>query len=822
MKTNFHIKYLILIVTLFTLNVKAQHESDNWCFGSYNSLNFSSGIPTPTNDNILFMHNGTSVSDSMGNLLFYGYGGTIIDSSQNIMQNGSGMNGSSDAMNNGYTLKKPLSDSLYNIFSIYNSPWYVPGPLYFSELDMSLNGWKGAIPPLEKNRLISPQPMARMIGSTRHYNNKDQWLVTHEFGTSNFRSYQLSDTLYLNCPVVYSNTGVSIDGGAHADWGEGQIKFSPDGSRAAVAFKAYGVVQVFDFDNSTGKLSNPISLSNFTTVLGTRGPRSVEFSSNGKVLYVAEDWWANSGSIWQFNLNAGSEAMINSSQTVIGNTVSDKSCSIQRAINGKIYTFGDAAWTLNVIDNPNGLGSACNYLSSVVSLSNGNAIHGLPHLNDFYPHFSHYNLCYGDTALFEYTNTTMDSVRWYFDDASSGLNNTSTLLTPQHYFSAPGNYQIALVIFNGSSTDTLIDNINITDPSIFNPVALGNDTSFCEGEEIVLQTNSSMGTILWSDSTSLDSIVINQTGLYWVEGNHKCGSSNDSINIVVHPLPIVVANSFNPDTTENCNIIPLPAGSPVGGIWNGNGIIGSNFDPIVATNGYHELIYSFIDSNNCANEDTTGIFINIPSPQNYSQYFSFCQDDSIAIVVNSNTYDSIGFYVDTLQNIYLCDSIIIYTSIAETIIDTAIADFGTYLASYEAGASYQWLSCDSNYALITGETNQYFTPNGNGSYAVVINKNGCTDTSSCHIVNGIGIIENNFNNKLLLYPNPTNGEFFIDLGEKYNTITITITNISGKVIHSNRYNKSQLLNLKIEEPSGVYFLKIESSNKKAIIKLVKE
>jgi hypothetical protein len=83
-------------------------------------------------------------------------------------------------------------------------------------------------------------------------------------------------------------------------------------------------------------------------------------------------------------------------------------------------------------------------------------------------------------------------------------------------------------------------------------------------------------------------------------------------------------------------------------------------------------------------------------------------------------------------------------------------------------------------------------------------------------------MENGFGNGLLLYPNPTNGNFSIDLGESYQTTTIIITDLVGKVIQTQIYNESQLLNLNIEEPAGIYLLMIESGDKKAIIRLIKE
>jgi hypothetical protein len=86
----------------------------------------------------------------------------------------------------------------------------------------------------------------------------------------------------------------------------------------------------------------------------------------------------------------------------------------------------------------------------------------------------------------------------------------------------------------------------------------------------------------------------------------------------------------------------------------------------------------------------------------------------------------------------------------------------------------------------------------------------------------VGIEENSFGNNLIVYPNPTIGDFYIEGGENNQTVTITMTDINGKLIQCRAYNESQLLNLRLEEPAGVYFLMIESGAKKAVIRLVKE
>ncbi len=138
------------------------------------------------------------------------------------------------------------------------------------------------------------------------------------------------------------------------------------------------------------------------------------------------------------------------------------------------------------------------------------------------------------------------------------------------------------------------------------------------------------------------------------------------------------------------------------------------------------------------------------------------------------------------------------------------------------GATYQWLDCDNNYAIIPGETGQSYTAIAIGNYAVELSENGCVDTTGCVSITTIGIIENNFGNDFKLYPNPTDGNFSVDLSNDFGSVIISITDIYGKLIQSSEYRNSQILNLNLSEPPGIYLLTIKSTTNKAVIRLVKE
>jgi hypothetical protein len=85
-----------------------------------------------------------------------------------------------------------------------------------------------------------------------------------------------------------------------------------------------------------------------------------------------------------------------------------------------------------------------------------------------------------------------------------------------------------------------------------------------------------------------------------------------------------------------------------------------------------------------------------------------------------------------------------------------------------------------------------------------------------------GIIENSFEYEPTVYPNPTLGNFSIDLGAVHESSVVSITDILGRLIESKSISQSQILNLSIEEPAGIYILSIQVGDKKAVFSIVKE
>ena len=185
-------------------------------------------------------------------------------------------------------------------------------------------------------------------------------------------------------------------------------------------------------------------------------------------------------------------------------------------------------------------------------------------------------------------------------------------------------------------------------------------------------------------------------------------------------------------------------------------------------------------------------------------------------------WTSSNTYMDTIMNAAGCDSVMTINLTINTV-DTAVMVNGFTLTANAAGATYQWLDCNNGNAPIPGETNQVFNPSGNGDYAVQITQNGCTATSACYNITGVGINNMAFASSILLHPNPSTGKLQLDLGENYANVQIQISNTNGQLVFDQNYDQANQLNLNLTNlVAGVYFVAIHTENKSAILKLIKE
>ncbi|MFT5821594.1 MAG: hypothetical protein ACI8ZM_002847 [Crocinitomix sp.] len=59
-----------------------------------------------------------------------------------------------------------------------------------------------------------------------------------------------------------------------------------------------------------------------------------------------------------------------------------------------------------------------------------------------------------------------------------------------------------------------------------------------------------------------------------------------------------------------------------------------------------------------------------------------------------------------------------------------------------------------------------------------------------------------------IYPNPSNGSFLIDVPESFNTLTVTINNLQGKIIYNNQFSANEKVFIELNQHSGLFLIQL--------------
>lgn len=199
-----------------------------------------------------------------------------------------------------------------------------------------------------------------------------------------------------------------------------------------------------------------------------------------------------------------------------------------------------------------------------------------------------------------FTNTsipTTATLLWNFDDPSSGINNTSTLPNPSHFFTTPRTYTVTLTISNGGCTSSQTMNILVRPSPLTDFTA--DDLTSCEIPFTVnfTDTVSNIASWLWDFGDGTTSTLQNPSHTYTAFGTpyfnvklvvvdiYGCSDSVTEFNYILLTPPVV--NFTQPDSGcvgSTFNFTPQvnsPANQNISSyIWNfGDGtgnIVGSS------------------------------------------------------------------------------------------------------------------------------------------------------------------------------------------------------------------------------------------------------
>jgi hypothetical protein len=315
-----------------------------------------------------FGRTAANITNSAGSLLFATNGYYISGTNGDTLQNGTGLNPSfytvqfPDGLHISQAdliLPKPGNPGIYYlIHGTYDD--FATGSaqyLYLTTIDMTLNNGLGGV--VFKNEvLIADTLNVGKITAVRHANGRDWWVFCHKLNTNTF--YRL-----LLTPDGLDVAGTQSIGTIRPP-DNGQVCFSPDGSKFAYYWGDGSDLDIFDFDRCTGLFSNPVHIA----IDDQNAIGGVAFSPSSQFLYVP-----SLNDVYQYDVSVP-----NIEASMVHIAVWDSTYSpsppfatlfdiAQLAPDGKIYIgTGNSTFKLHVINDPDQPGLACDMVQHGVTL----------------------------------------------------------------------------------------------------------------------------------------------------------------------------------------------------------------------------------------------------------------------------------------------------------------------------------------------------------------------------------------------------------------------------------------------------------------------
>jgi hypothetical protein len=376
----------VIIINVLLWTVNAQGPANNWLFGQKGWVRFKPGPAGVSSSAMATVEGSSSISDNSGNLLFYTDGRTAWNKNHVPMLNGKGLLGDSSSTQS--ALIVPCTCTRYFIFATDSTEnGYVKG-LTYSVVDMSLGSGLGDVISGRKNISLLPMASEKLTAVSDGQNGF--WVLAHAIGNNRFFAYHIiagrdCEASFEGKTVVVSDVGSSYSGGT-GKYGSGQMKFSPDGTKVAVAGLDYGTtsfVELFAFNTVTGKVSDfgPQTVRDVTGDMFY----GIEFSPSGKGLYVTSIY--NSNKLFQYDISLNTLTTKNLVKTFVSTSMPAYEVgALQLAPDSKIYIarpFGAGGRPyLSGIMDPDTLASSgfpAGFVNNAVSLSSGTVSRlGLP------------------------------------------------------------------------------------------------------------------------------------------------------------------------------------------------------------------------------------------------------------------------------------------------------------------------------------------------------------------------------------------------------------------------------------------------------------
>jgi hypothetical protein len=469
-------------------------------------------------------------------------------------------------------------------------------------------------------------------------------------------------------------------------------------------------------------------------------------------------------------------------------------------------------------------------------------------------------VCQGSTN--SYSISTVPGATSYTWTLPLGWSGSSPSTSINATAAASGTISVAATNTCGTSaTATLPINV-ITVPNA--PSSITGSSVLCQGESAVYSIDpvASATSYTWSlpaawtgNSTSTSiTATAGSTGTITVSAINSCGTSGTasfpvSVNTGPSSPTFSVANgSVCSGNNEIYSVDPVAGATSytwtLPGSWTGT----SSSNSISTTIGTSGGPISVIANDACGSSSPTSITVTVDvTPTVFSSGVTICEGNVAELegstdfgtitwydvptggtslgsgpqYTTASLFSDLTLYLEANNNGCVNDPRFAVTVTVNPMPNVGVDVSGAAMISLQnAATSYQWIDCNNGNQPIMNETDQAYEPTQNGSYAVIVNLNGCIDTSACEVAANIGLFELN-TSQTTLYPNPNNGKFELFNASGINNVQIY--SVTGQWIANFEGQNDPLVTIDLNIQPGSYLVYIQGvdSNISEIIQFSK-
>ena len=240
-----------------------------------------------------------------------------------------------------------------------------------------------------------------------------------------------------------------------------------------------------------------------------------------------------------------------------------------------------------------------------------------------------------DTAFCDVNNVQLNA---FTNNATYIWNDNST--QPSLIASQTGLYAVTATDANGCQGSDEVSLTFYQTPNVF----LGNDTTICNGQNVILNASTPNGSYLWNDNSTNSALVVTTSGTYSVHVNVGTCSALSSINVSVQNNPVV--NLGNDTTLCGTDEFMLNSNlSNISFLWNDGS---TNNTLMVNQTGIYSLFIS--DGSNCTHSDTIEILY-YPYPEvSFGVDQTICYGQELTLSALQSIPNSTYFWQDGSTN----------------------------------------------------------------------------------------------------------------------------------------------------------------------------